>query len=267
MLAAILVQVTGILPGTEVSPADAAAELAKSAYAVDPPGTGQFAYSLSKIRITSRLDAGSSSSRYGKPGSLVRTSVTFARWLSTNRPGRVSAKTETSVGGRTFPAKTEGGSERLVTTYSIGRRQYTPADLARLGSEPAEAVADVLAAAATQPESRRVGARWQYSIDPLRSFGSILPASVRAELIRSLGEIPGISVAKTGGESEGTQSFSLLADGFRQEAVFDTSTAVLVRASTTIARSDTPSKLKPGTTASEYELLRSANVSDVGKTR
>lgn len=264
---AALILVFGVLPGGDVTPADAADELAESAYAVDPPGPDQFAYSLSTLKIVSRPAPKTRWSKQVRRGGTIAARVEFARWLSTTRAGRVSARSETTVAGRTFKTDTEGGTERLLSTYTIGRRQYTPTGLADLGKNPSRAVGDVLAAAATAPPGKRTAARWQYTIDPLRSFGAILPASVRAALIRSLGGIPGVSVAKTAVASAKTETFELVAEGFRQEVTFDDETAVLVRASTTVLSAGTPTGLKPGTKVSEYVLVRSTNVSRVGATR
>lgn len=240
---------------------EATADVAKAAFAVDPPRPANYSYSESRVDTVEGVVRGSKRAGNSPVGTILRVQQFRRTWLSVTEPGRVQAWSV--VGGR---RSAEKGTSEPSRFYVIGSERYSAASLAELTHNPIRAVRAIESEVRKAPNPGRGAAAWRLTIEPLRAFAPILPAVVRYALIRSLGTIEGVRVDSS---SSNRTTFAIATNGLRDTATFENATATLVETKTIVVRAGAGplAGSTPGTTLFHYVLLKSRNVARVGDTR
>lgn len=253
-----------LLPSKDVTTAEAAAELSRATFSIEAPDQNEFAYTRSEISVAQKVVAGSEMARFAEPGTFARVTQGREAWLSTSRSGLLRVASSTRVGEHAIVAS-DRGRIRALGNYKIGNETYSPVHLQKLSANPGRAVQDVRRAAAEAPLGERPELLWRLTLEPLQMFAPVLPAPVRAALIRSIATIAGVAVAE--GSGSGSSTFSLRTGGLLQSATFDASSAVLTASSTTVltAGAGPYGDIPAGTSITSFHLLRNGITKRVGE--
>lgn len=212
---------------------DAVATIARNAAEQPPVPPSQFAYADVELKeVVFSLDSMNS-----KTPKATRYVTRQRSWLSARRPGLIEStviRIERVSDDRPQPDPASLNKVK-ITRPSVGRIRFlgelrTMAEIEAIAARP-NGIEDALDAELSdvQPADRLLSS-WTSLIDPLKASSPPLSPAVRAQLVRALGEIPGVKSDDDATDPRGRAAIalSLQAQGQLDTVMFDRETSELL---------------------------------------
>lgn len=216
-------------PDSRLSVDDALAALSDVAAAQPTPGPKQFIETQSTTSTLVRSGPGETGPP-GTPRGGFYTANTFQHaWRSRTLPGRVDTRTY-AKGPDGTREEIYSGTTRPAPNYRIGRSIYTPAEIQEFAKDPSALMRRIDADARTAGPEFKNQTKWSYLVQALQAGTPPLPSSIRAELIREIESIPGVSEPEERRDPQGRTGFEfeLIDHGLAYHALFDPKTSQLL---------------------------------------
>jgi hypothetical protein len=216
-VAVLLIAITAIPFKSNPTVAEATADVAKTALAVDYPPDNWFTFTRSRQTVR------------GYPLlPLVpsRLSSTERRaWLSVERRGTIETRLldepKAPLIIYRYPA---------YGKYQIGDQTYTRAQIDALAEAPEQMIEQINQEAASVGHGQGPATKWTIITQALRDLSPPLPATLRAALIQDLATVEGVSVLDRDEDPRGRAAtgFTFVDTGTLNTVYFDSSTSALI---------------------------------------